>query len=418
MRIIKLIVGIILLVSTVALSLKSYEKFTSTNCTAITDCKRCANTMGCTYCSVAKKCVSIQNERTACPNDSHFPVDTFHNTAEDCIDCSAVKDCVSCSKLDPCAYCKTSNKCVEASKVSTLCPRESYVIAQDSKYGISTEQLCGTTRTDASGISFRGDRAYIMDGSGGIPYIYNREDSEAAIRSQLASGAYNPTLPTSTTTSNPSSTGSAAATGSAATGSSTTGSSAATGGTTTFGTPTTRFESNIGTTFDYSDPSLEYSGNSIIPILGLSRDISDHLTRQSLITIIQAAKNLGYTVSTEREKQKILEEIQKEKNFYINQKKEYMKKYLSNSIDYIDDSNSLKKVKELDMKIMDLGDISGFIKGINVKTSDFIEGYQNINQKDVFDYTLEKNKSMNGQLEQLWMLNLIAIGAFVYFINR
>ena len=152
--------------------------------------------------------------------------------------------------------------------------------------------------------------------------------------------------------------------------------------------------------------------------MGLSRDISDHLTRQSLITIIQAAKNLGYTVSTEREKQKILEEIQKEKNFYINQKKEYMKKYLSNSIDYIDDSNSLKKVKELDMKIMDLGDISGFIKGINVKTSDFIEGYQNINQKDVFDYTLEKNKSMNGQLEQLWMLNLIAIGAFVYFINR
>ena len=70
------------------------------------------------------------------------------------------------------------------------------------------------------------------------------------------------------------------------------------------------------------------------------------------------------------------------------------------------------------MKIMDLSDISGFIKGINVKTSDFIEGYQNINQKDVFDYTLEKNKSMNGQLEQLWMLNLIAIGAFVYFINR
>ena len=405
MRIIKIIVGIILLVFTVVLSLKSYEKFTVTNCTSITDCKRCANTMGCTYCSVAKKCVNIQNEKTACPNDSHFPVDTFHNTAEDCIDCSGVTSCVTCSKLDPCAWCKTSNKCVDASKRTTLCPRESWVIAQDPKYGISSEQLCGVTRTDISG----------------IPYTYNREASESEIRRQLASGAYNlygDVSGASTTTG-----GSATSSGGSTTtsgGSTTTsgGSTTTSGGTTTFGTPTTRWESNIGTSFDYSDPSLEYSGTSIIPILGLGRDINDHLTRQSLITVVQSAKNLGYSVSTEGEKKKLLDDIDKEKNFYINQKKEYMKKYLNNSIDYLNDTESLKKVKNLDMKIMDLSDISGFIKGINVKTSDFIEGYQAINQKDVFDYTLQKNGYANGYLEYLWMINLIALGAFVYFINR
>ena len=152
--------------------------------------------------------------------------------------------------------------------------------------------------------------------------------------------------------------------------------------------------------------------------MGLGRDINDHLTRQSLITVVQSAKNLGYSVSTEGEKKKLLDDIDKEKNFYINQKKEYMKKYLNNSIDYLNDTESLKKVKNLDMKIMDLSDISGFIKGINVKTSDFIEGYQAINQKDVFDYTLQKNGYANGYLEYLWMINLIALGAFVYFINR
>ena len=406
MRIIKIIVGIILLVFTVALSVKSYEKFTNTNCTTIKDCKTCANTMGCTYCSVAKKCVNIQNEKTACPNDSHFPVDTFHNTAEDCIDCSGVTSCVTCSKLDPCAWCKTSNKCVDSSKRTTLCPRESWVIAQDPKYGISSEELCGVTKTDISG----------------IPYTYNREASESEIRRQLASGAYSLNTDTSSGSTTTGSSTTTSSTGTATGGSATTtGGSASTSsgtGTTTFGTPTTRWESNIGTSFDYSDPSLEYSGTSIIPILGLGRDINDHLTRQSLITVVQSAKNIGYSVSTEGEKKKLLDDIDKEKNFYINQKKEYMKKYLNNSIDYLNDTESLKKVKNLDMKIMDLSDISGFIKGINVKTSDFIEGYQAINQKDVFDYTLQKNGYANGYLEYLWMINLIALGAFVYFINR
>jgi hypothetical protein len=369
MRIIKIIVGIILLVFTVLLSLKTYEKFVPVNCTTITDCKTCAKTMGCTYCGVAKKCVNTENENMQCVNDKRTPENTFFNSEEDCIDCSAIKDCKTCAEIDPCAWCKTSNKCVQSSKTSSLCPRESYAIDKDA---------CETTRTDISG----------------IPYTYNAEASREEIRRQLASGAYSSNI-VGSSTSSPSGTYSSNILGSS-----------------------TSSPSDTYTTFDFSDVATQYPGTSIIPILGLSRDINDRLTRESLKTVVQAAKNLGYMINTEAAKQKLLEDVEKENDFYITQKKNYMKKYLNNSIDYVNDAESLNKMKDLDMRIMDLSDISGFIKGINVKSSDFIEGYQNINQKDVFEYTLQKNKTTTGYIEYLWALNLIALGTFVYFINK
>jgi hypothetical protein len=261
--------------------------------------------------------------------------------------------------LDPCAWCKTSNKCVPSSQTSTLCPRESLAIDKDA---------CGITRTDISG----------------IPLTFDIDSSVSELRNQLDSGVYSSGLfPTDTSS-----------------GSSTSGTS------------------GTYTTFDYSDVAAEYPGTSIIPILGLSRDNNEHLTRESLKTVIQAAKNLGFMINTDGEKKKLLDAVDKETNFYINQKKDYMKKFLANSIDYINDSESLKKLKNLDMRIMDLSDISGFIKGINIKTSDFIEGYQNINQKDIFEYTLEKNRYATNYLGYLWMLNLVGVGTFVYFISK
>ena len=359
MKLIKPIIGLILLVFTVFLSLKTVEKFAQANCTAITDCKTCANTMGCTYCSVSKKCVNTEDKVKECPNDSRFPVDTFYNSADDCIDCGNIKDCGTCAELDPCSWCKSSNKCVPSSQTSTLCPRESYAIDKDA---------CDITRTDISG----------------IPLTFDIDSSVSELRNQLDSGVYSSGLfPTDTSS----------------------GSS-------------TSSTSGTYTTFDYSDAAAEYPGTSIIPILGLSRDNNEHLTRESLKTVIQAAKNLGFMINTDGEKKKLLDAVDKETNFYINQKKDYMKKFLANSIDYINDSESLKKLKNLDMRIMDLSDISGFIKGINIKTSDFIEGYQNINQKDIFEYTLEKNRYATNYLGYLWMLNLVGVGTFVYFISK
>ena len=65
-----------------------------------------------------------------------------------------------------------------------------------------------------------------------------------------------------------------------------------------------------------------------------------------------------------------------------------------------------------------LNDISGYVKGIEGFENKFKEGYQNINQKDVFEYTLMKNKGATGYMQFLWVVNLIGIGAFLYFINN
>jgi hypothetical protein len=170
-------------------------------------------------------------------------------------------------------------------------------------------------------------------------------------------------------------------------------------------------------TFDYSDISLSYPGNSVIPILGLQRDSTNHLTKESLKTILSAARASGL-VTTGGSKQALLDAIQNESNFYIEQKKNYIKRFVDNSIDYINDEEALTKLKELDTKIMDLNDISGYVKGVEGFESRFKEGYQNINQKDIFEYQLEKNKSTTKYIQYLWFLNLIGLGAFLYFINN
>lgn len=391
MKLIKPVIGVVLLVFTVFLSLKTYEKFVPINCTTITDCKTCARTMGCTYCGVAKKCVNTENENRDCVNDKRTPENTFFNSEEDCIDCSLIKDCRTCAETDPCAYCKTSNKCVQSSKTSSLCPRESYAIDKDA---------CEITRIDISG----------------IPYTYDAEASGEEIRRQLASGAYNSNIVGTDAVMNSRASTSLASAASSASGSLASGASGVSNPSASnlLGTS----DSNTYTTFDFSDVSTQYPGTSIIPILGLSRDFNDHLTKESLKIVVQAAKNLGYMINTEASKQKLIEDIIKERDFYITQKKNYMKKFFNNSIDYVNDSESLKKMMDIDMRIMDLSDISGFIKGINIKSSDFIEAYQSMNQKDVFEYTLQKNKTTTGYLEYLWLVNLIALGTFVYFISK
>ena len=114
----------------------------------------------------------------------------------------------------------------------------------------------------------------------------------------------------------------------------------------------------------------------------------------------------------------MLDAIRNESNFYIEQKKNYIKRFVDNSIDYINDEEALLKIKDIDIKIMDLNDISGYVKGVEGFKSKFKEGYQDINRKDIFDYQLEKNKSIAKYIQFLWCVNLIGIGTFLYFINN
>lgn len=342
-----LLIGICLLLFTlytIYSTMKTYEGFQSSiDCTSLTDCKTCANTYGCTFCSTANKCVSSVNQYSACPQD------TYLNSGEDCIDCSKISDCKTCAGLNPCAWCKTSNKCVSSSQTNIACPGESTALNPNS---------CSVINYDISG----------------IPYTFDISGSVSEIQNELDSGVYG------------------------------------------MDTIYPQKTNNTNTTFDYSDISSQYPGTSIIPILGLSHDLNGHLSQSSLKTIIQSAKNSGYMINTSNSKQSLLDDITKETNFYINQKKEYMKKFLDNSIEYLYDATSLEKVKQLDIKIMDLNDISGFVKGINVNSNGFNEGYQN--KEDSFAYTLQKNKTAAGYLQFLWIVNLIGIGTFVYFISK
>jgi hypothetical protein len=370
--------GLLILVFTVFLSIKTVDNFQATNCAQITDCKTCGNTYGCSYCKVAKKCVNKPSFNTSCPNDTEI------NTAEDCITCSSYTNCKTCSSEDPCTWCKTSNKCVNSSSANSLCPRESKAVdpraCEDTN--IASNRGIEYVNGVPYGVTYDGSRNKIRDQN---PYQFDVVSSRSAIQTQLNMGAYssNPyssdgvvTNPVGPSVNNPSS-----------------------------------------NTFDYSDISLSYPGNSVIPILGLQRDNTNHLTKESLRTVLSAARVSGL-VTTGGSKQALLDAIRNESNFYIEQKKNYIKRFVDNSIDYINDEEALFKIRDIDIKIMDLNDISGYVKGVEGFKSKFKEGYQNLHKKDIFEYELEKNKSAAKYIQYLWCINLIGIGTFLYFINN
>lgn len=305
-------------------------------------------------------------------------------------DCSRITDCKTCSSKMGCTFCKKAQKCVFTTNQYSSCPEDTYLNAPDDCVNCSAIKDCKTcaglnacvfckssnrcvSSTDADRLCLRESKSVDPKACdvtrydiSGITYDFDVSGSISSIYDQLNSGVYDSDL-------------------------------------------------NTNKTFEYSDISLQYPNTSIIPILGLSRDINGHLTQASLKTIIQGAKNNGYMLNTKDSKQKLLDDVSKELNFYITTKKSYMKKFLNNSVEYENDPDSLNKIKEIDIKITDLNDISGFIKGLNV--TEFKEGYQN-DQKDIFEYVLEKNKITAGYLQSLWMLNLIGIGVLVYFINK
>jgi hypothetical protein len=365
--------GLLLLVFTIFLSVKSIECFQATNCAQITDCKTCGNTYGCSYCKVAKKCVNKPSFNISCPNDIEI------NTAEDCITCSTFTNCKTCSIEDPCTWCKTSNKCVNSSSANSLCPRESKAVDPRACEDTSIASNRGIEYVNgvAYGVTYDASNNKIRDQN---PYQFNVASSVSAIQAQLDSDVYS----SDGVVTDPS------------------------------GPSVNRPSSN---TFDYSDISLTYPGNSVIPILGLQRDSSNHLSKESLKTILSAAKVSGL-VTASGSKQALFDAIKKESEFYIEQKKSYMKKFYNNSVDFINDEDSLLKLKEIDIKIMDLNDISGYAKGVEGYQSKFVEGYQHLDKKEVFEYELEKNKNLKGNIQFLWCLNLVGIGAFLYFINN
>ena len=127
--------------------------------------------------------------------------------------------------------------------------------------------------------------------------------------------------------------------------------------------------------------------SSIIPILGLSRNLDGSLTQSSLKIIVDSFASRGEAIVDLNSKNRALDEIEKEISFY----------------------NTLPTYNDVKNHILDLEKVSGYIEGITLNK--YTESYQN------YEYEKEKNKTINGSLQVIIGLNLLALGSLFYFIR-
>lgn len=159
----------------------------------------------------------------------------------------------------------------------------------------------------------------------------------------------------------------------------------------------------------YVSPSAPYSGESVIPIVGLSRDNDDRLTDSSLKIIKDSLDARGYTVTDNLSKTRVLGMIQSEMNFYKNQFKSSIGDFVNKSLDYVADGTSLTNAKQGDKKVQDLRDISRYINSIDV--SKFTEGYSNLDtEESIFEYAKDKNNMVSRKLQMFCLANLVVLG--------
>ena len=153
--------------------------------------------------------------------------------------------------------------------------------------------------------------------------------------------------------------------------------------------------------------------DSIIPVVGLSRNTDGSLTNQSLTIIFDSFSSKGMPIIDLQSKQNALQMVNNEKTLYNNKFKSYVNTYVDNSIDFVSDGNSLSNAQDIKNHIQDLNDISRYIN--NYDTSRYVEGFQN--EENKFQYTIQKNRAVNTNIQLLWLGNLIAFGTLFYLIK-
>jgi hypothetical protein len=126
--------------------------------------------------------------------------------------------------------------------------------------------------------------------------------------------------------------------------------------------------------------------SSIIPVLGLSRNIDGSLTQSSLKIIFDGFAARGDPIVDLNSKNRALSMIDKEVSFY----------------------NTLPVNSDVKQHINDLEKVSGYIEGVTIES--FVDSS--------YEYEKEKNKNMNGSLQLIMALNLLAIGSLFYFMRR
>ena len=132
---------------------------------------------------------------------------------------------------------------------------------------------------------------------------------------------------------------------------------------------------------------------SVIPVIGLSRNIDGSLTQSSLQIIFDSFASRGEPIIDINSKENAIQEISKEVSFY----------------------ESLPQSTDTTQHLMDLQKVSGFIQGYTVKK--YKEGYEDLSYQK-YTYEVDKNKSTSSMIQMLWIGNLIGLGALFYFIRK
>jgi hypothetical protein len=142
-------------------------------------------------------------------------------------------------------------------------------------------------------------------------------------------------------------------------------------------------------------PNLQKTHNteSIIPIIGLSRNIDGSLTQSSLKIIFDAFASRGEPIVDLNSKNKSLEEIEKEIIFY----------------------KSLPESDDTKNHILDLQKVSGYIEGKTINK--YLESFQDNSYSNYLDEK-QKYKSGNSMLQIIMFLNLVGVGFLFYFLRK
>ena len=412
----------IFLLGFIVLSIMIVFKYTinegfQANCSAVSGCKRCADTRGCTFCG--DKCVSDAQASSQCGISTKVTDSQF--CPEVSAKCSDITDCKSCADRLDCSYCKSSNKCVDASETTSLCPRESTV---------NTPEACGLTTliTDSSGnlsnrVYGQCSTATNCNQCMSTPACYwcsnqnkcvsNRDvynecrDDRVVDSLSQCSGNSGPRYSENVDTTTPTS-------GAPLPGFSEDESTFISSPTTTSSTTTSTNSGTVAPPRNNSSTVSQYPNDSIIPVLGLSRTSNGLLTDSSIQIIIDGLKSRGYTLKDTSSKNAVLQKIKEELDYYENTLNTNVSTYVSSSLDYISDGRTLNKVRNNRQHIQDLKDISRYVEAIN--TTSFTEAYLDLETEKIkFNDSVQQAKASNFNIELLWFANLVVLG-FIFFV--
>lgn len=419
----------IFLLGLIVLSVMIVFKYTvkegfQANCSAVSGCKRCADTRGCTFCG--GKCVNDANVSSQCGTSTKVTDSQF--CPEVTAKCSDITDCKSCADRLDCTFCKSSNKCVDASDTTSLCPRESTV---------NTPEACGLTGLISDPSGNLSNRVYGQCSTAtncnecmSTPACYWCSNQRKCVSNR---DVYNECRDDNIVDSLSRCSGNSGPRYSENVGRTTDSSGTPLPGFSESesiyyaGGPNSLVPTSIRNPFSGDPGGLvpnpprnnsstvsQYPNDSIIPVLGLSRTSNGLLTDSSIQIIIDGLKSRGYTLKDTSSKNAVLKKIKEELDYYENTLNTNVSTYVASSLDYISDGRTLNKVRNNKQHIQDLKDISRYVEGINTKS--FTEAYMDLETEKIkFNDSVQQTKTSNFNIELLWFANLVVLG-FIFFV--